>query len=515
MSKTFYITTPIYYVNAPPHVGHAYTTLAADILARWKKVRNEPVRLLTGTDEHGSKIEAVAKAAGMTPSRWVDETSSKFKDLWAHLDVRYDDYIRTTQQRHTERVQGVFEHLLKTGDIYKGVYRGYYCVSDETYWTETQAPPDEKNRRLCPNPDCRRELQLMEEDSYFFRLSKYQRPLQELYENHPGFLMPGHRAPEILNFVSEGLQDLAVSRSRSKVSWGIQVRSDPHHVVYVWFDALLNYITAIGYTPGLPHEKQDAAFRDLWPADVHFVGKEIYRFHAVIWPAMLMALKLPAPKTVFAHGWWTVEGEKMSKSKDNFIDPREFTAEYGLDAFRYFLFREMPFGNDGDFSRQAFRRRYNSELANDLGNLVSRVANLVDKYLAGELPGKPNLESGITKDLGGLEKEFQSQMQGLAFQGALNIAWSAIGRLNQHVDKEAPWKRAVGDPAVKALLFDMVSSIRMVAGWITPFMPQTAAKIQAQLGVRQFPTPLTAEEVLTGPSGAKITKGPALFPRKQ
>ncbi|MDE2236709.1 MAG: methionine--tRNA ligase, partial [Elusimicrobia bacterium] len=361
MSKTFYLTTPIYYINAAPHIGHAYTTVAADVLARWKRGRGEPVHFLTGTDEHGLKIEQAAAQSRQPPQRYADEISAQFRALWTHLDVRHDDFIRTTEPRHVGKVQEVFRALIDSGDVYKGHYSGYYCVSDETFWTPTEAPPDHKTgKRLCPNPDCRRELQLVEEDNWFFRLSRYQRPLLEHYAKNPGFLAPEHRGREILAFVKEGLKDLSVSRAN--VKWGVPVPGEPGQTVYVWFDALLNYLSAVA---------GKEAFERSWPPDVHIVGKEIYRFHAVIWPAMLMALRLPLPKKVFAHGWWTVDGQKMSKSKGNFVDPREITREFGVDAFRFFLLREMPFGNDGDFSRASLLKRYNADLANDFGNLLS------------------------------------------------------------------------------------------------------------------------------------------------
>ncbi|HVE12285.1 MAG TPA: methionine--tRNA ligase [Elusimicrobiota bacterium] len=526
MKKKF-ITTPIYYVNAAPHLGHAYTTIAADVYARYLRMRGEKVYFLTGTDEHGSKIEEAAKAAGVTPKAFADDASAKFRDLWRHLDVRYDDFIRTTEPRHTARVQAVFTRLLATGDIYKGVYRGYYCVSDETYWTETEAPENDKGKRLCPNPECKRLLTVAEEESYFFKLSKYQPALLKHYQANPDFLRPAHRANEILRFVEAGLRDLAVSRS--KVAWGIPLPFAPNHVAYVWFDALLNYATAAGYNPpgaeSLPPAETQASpgagapaiFPSLWPADVHFVGKEIYRFHAVIWPAMLMALGLELPKSVFAHGWWTVEGQKMSKSKKNFVDPWEVTREFGVDAFRYFLFREMPFGNDGDYSAAMFRKRYNADLANDLGNLVSRVTQMVDKFLGGELPGRTDtLRLPKVQELSSSAHAIHDAMERLDFYEALNKVWAGIGVLNQYVNTEAPWKWAAQDPdRLKALLFDLVSSLRLVAGWIEPFMPNSAAQIQAQLGVRQFPAPLTAEEVMSRPQpGARIFKGPALFPRK-
>ncbi|MEK7657554.1 MAG: methionine--tRNA ligase [Elusimicrobiota bacterium] len=528
--KKFYITTPLYYVNAAPHIGHAYTTLAADVLSRWRASRGEAVHFLTGTDEHGSKIEAVAKEAGKDPLAFADGVAAKFAALWKLLDVRCDDFIRTTEPRHEARVQAVFEHLLSKGDIFKGAYTGYYCVSCETYWTQTDLKSQDREKRegvsrdpgpICP--DCKKPVSWVEEESYFFKLSRFQEPLLDHFRSHPGFLQPSHRAKEIVNFVKEGLRDLSVSRTN--VKWGVRVPSHPEHTVYVWFDALLNYVTAAGYNPpgfrppgpggsGLADEAS-RGFADLWPADVHLVGKEIYRFHAVIWPAMLMALGLPLPKSVFAHGWWTVEGEKMSKSRGNMVDPEEICAEYGVDAFRYFLFREMPFGNDGDFSRESLRKRYNSELANDLGNLLNRVTQMVDKYLAGALPARPLVDRPLAKDVLAQAPKIEEAMERLAFQEALNLIWGEVGRLNRHVDKEAPWKLAKTDPeALKFLLFDLVWCLRMIAGWIYPFMPSTSAKMQAALGVRQFPAPLTPEEVLGGPSGEKIAKSPPLFPRK-
>jgi methionyl-tRNA synthetase len=530
MNKRFYLTTPLYYVNAEPHIGHAYTTIAADILNRFRRMQGQETFLLTGTDEHGTKIDEMAKSHHETPKVYADRLSKSFRDLWKHLDIHYDGFIRTTDPRHEKRVQAVFSSLLKSKDIYKDTYKGYYCVPDETFWTATdlkneaqakgKSSADNKEPR-CPN--CGKPLIWVEEDGYFFALSKYQDRLLKHYKTHPEFLQPTHRAPEILRFVESGLKDLSISRATAKVPWGIPVPNDKEHTIYVWFDALLNYITAAGYAPtgwkplaGETTPDEHPKFDELWPADVHLVGKEIYRFHAVIWPAMLMALGLPLPKAVFAHGWWTVEGEKMSKSKGNFIDPHEITREFGVDALRYFLFREMPFGNDGDFSRESLRKRYNSELANDLGNLVSRVTQMVDKYLHGELPRKPPIERPmLSKAVADESKGIYEAMERLAFGDALNRIWACVGRLNAHVDKEAPWKMGKSDSnKLKFLLFDLVWSLRIIAGWIYPFMPQTAANMQMQLGVRQFPSPLTAEEVLSGEVKTKIQKAPPLFPRK-
>ncbi|MBI3565659.1 MAG: methionine--tRNA ligase [Elusimicrobia bacterium] len=503
--KKYYITTPLYYVNAAPHVGHAYTTVAADVLARHKRARGVPTHLLTGTDEHGLKIEEAAKAAGKHNIDFCDMTSAKFRDLWKHLDVHFDDYIRTTEKRHEDRVQELFARLQKSGDIYKGHYRGWYCVSDETFFTETEAAPDEKGRRLCPNKECRKPLSQVEEESWFFKLSKYQQPLLDHYKANPSFLSPAHRASEVLRFVEAGLQDLSVSRQ--KVKWGVEVPGDESHTVYVWFDALINYWSAA------------AGADDLWPADVHIVGKEIYRFHAVIWPAMLMAAGLPLPKKVFAHGWWTVDGKKMSKSAGNFLDPYEITHEWGVDAFRYFLMREMPFGNDGDFSKAALKKRYNAELANDLGNLVKRVVDMTDNFLGGKLPSKPPLEGDFhTTAVARRTAEIDAKMDALDFSGALDVIWEVVRGLNTRVNEKMPWKLAKSDmKECELVLFDLVWSLRLVARWIEPFMPRKSAEMQTQLGVRQFPDALTAEDVLNGVTqhpGA-IHKSPPLFPRKE
>ncbi len=503
--KKYYITTPLYYVNAAPHVGHAYTTVAADVLARHKRARAVPTFLLTGTDEHGQKIEEAAKAAGKHTLDFCDATSAKFRDLWKHLDVHFDDYIRTTEKRHEDKVQELFALLIKNGDVYKGHYRGWYCVSDETFFTETEAPPDEKGRRLCPNPECRKPLQQVEEESWFFKLSKYQQPLLDHYKANPDFLAPSHRASEVLRFVEGGLTDLSVSRQ--KVKWGIPVPGDESHTIYVWFDALINYWSATAGTT------------DLWPADVHIVGKEIYRFHAVIWPAMLMAAGLPLPRRVFAHGWWTVEGKKMSKSAGNFLDPYEITQEFGVDALRYFLMREMPFGNDGDFSKAALKKRYNAELANDLGNLVKRVVDMTDNFLGGKLPSKPEFKDEFqTTAVARRAADIDAKMDALDFSGALDIIWEVVRGLNTRVNETAPWKLAKTDmKACELVLFDLVWSLRLVARWIEPFMPRKAAEMQTQLGVRVFPDALTAEDVLNGVTQhpGTILKSLPLFPRKE
>ena len=517
--KKFYVTTPIYYINAAPHIGHAYTTVAADVLARFHRHRGREVHFLTGTDEHGLKIEQAAREHGKTPIQYADEISDKFRQLWKHLDIRFDDFIRTTEPRHERVVQELFARLQKSGDIYKGHYEGYYCVADETFWTEKECPPDHKTgKRLCPNADCRRELQLVKEESWFFKLSKYQQRLLDHYAKHPEFLSPEHRGREILSFVKAGLEDISVSRQ--KVKWGVPVPGDPEQTVYVWFDALINYYSAVAEVPA---GSDGPAEERIWPADVHIVGKEIYRFHSIIWPAMLMAAGLPLPGKVFAHGWWTVDGQKMSKSKGNFVDPYEVTREFGVDAFRFFLLREMPFGNDGDFSLSSLRKRYNADLANDLGNLISRVVTLIDANMHGVLPKRSNPDKDFyPRQVASRQAEIDACMERLDFSGALNAVWSVIGMLNERVNAEAPWKLfkskdAADHEKARILLFDMVWCLRIVTGWLEPFMPQTAAKIHMQLGVRHFPDAFSAEQVLAGvPAGAsgKIQKGPPIFPRR-
>jgi methionyl-tRNA synthetase len=500
--KKYYITTPLYYVNAAPHIGHAYTTIAADVLARFLRGRGTPVHLLTGTDEHGQKIEDAAKAADKHAIDFCDMNSGKFRDLWKHLDITHDDFIRTTEKRHEDRVQELFARLMKSGDIYKGRYEGLYDVVSEAFVKESDAVKGPGGVLL--SPDSGKPLQKLSEETYFFKLSTYGPKLLEHYKAHPEFLAPSHRAQEVLRFVEGGLEDISVSRT--KVKWGVPVPGDPEHTIYVWFDALINYWSAA------------AGKDDEWPADVHVVGKEIYRFHAVIWPAMLMAAELPLPKKVYAHGWWTVDGQKMSKSLGNFVDPYDITREFGVDAFRYFLLREMPFGNDGDFSKASLTKRYNAELANDLGNLVARVVEMTDRYMGGRLPSKPPLDKDFyTTAVAKRTPEISAKMEALDFHGALDVIWEVIRGLNARVNEKAPWKLAKTDMAqCEQVLFDLVWSLRLVAGWLEPFMPRKAAEMQMQLGVRQFPDALTAEDVLSGVKlhPGQIQKGPVLFPRK-
>ena len=481
MTKKFYITTPLYYLNSEPHIGHAYTTLAADVLTRYKKTKNEQVYFLTGTDEHGANIEKAALSHNITPQKWTDDMAAKFKALWKILGIEYDDFIRTTEPRHEKVVQAIFEKLLAKGDIYKGSYRGKYCLSCEAYLDESELVDGK-----CPIH--KKEPQIIEEETYFFKLSAYQDKLLKYYEENPAFISPKHRALEIINFVKSGLKDLSVSRT--KVKWGICVPSDTKHTIYVWFDALINYISAAGY---LADENK---FKELWPADIHLLGKEILRFHAVIWPAVLMALDLPLPKQVFAHGWWTIEGEKMSKTRGNFIDPKEITAKYGVDALRYFIFREVPFGQDGDFSMEAFKKRFNADLANDLGNLLSRTLNMAAKNL-GEIPQSyTNAQSSLLKKAEETQKIYDDNMQALAFDKALDAVWALAGYMNKYIDEKKPWSLAKTDPEkTKEILLELVFALRYFGAWLAPFMPASAQEISRRL------------------ASGKIEKYGPLFPR--
>jgi len=520
--KAYYVTTPIYYVNDAPHLGHAYTTLAADVLARWHRQRGEKVWFLTGTDEHGQKILRTATAHGVSPQEWCDRlVEEAWQPLWRHLEISHDDFIRTTQRRHTDRVQEFVQDLYDNGEIYKDDYEGPYCVHCEEFKIPAELVDGEgeyAGQKLCPIH--RRPVELLQEENYFFRLSDYPERLLAHYEAHPDFIRPESARNEVVNFVRQGLQDLSISRST--FAWGVPVPWDDRHVIYVWVDALLNYATAAGYN------ENPEKFATTFPADVHLVGKDILRFHAVIWPAMLMANGLPLPGRIVANGWLLVGGEKMSKSNLTGIGPRDLTSHFGVDAYRWYFLRAIAFGQDGTFSWEDFTARYTSELANDFGNLASRVAAMVGRYFDGELPAstadgdaEDAIRAGLTRTVTEADRRIGEELD---FQGGIAAIFDFVKQVNGYLTEQEPWKVAKDDSAeararLATILYSAAESLRALAVLLHPVMPETAQRLWASLGAEPSLGPLPDQRIQAAGTwgglapGTRITKGPVLFPR--
>jgi len=500
--RPYYVTTPIYYVNDSPHIGHAYTTLACDVLARFMRCDGHDVKFLTGTDEHGQKVEKSAAAAGMDPQAFTDKVSQNFRELSQAWNFSNDDFIRTTEERHLRSCQAIWTRLMEAGEIYLDAYKGWYAVRDEAFYAESELTKTPDGRRIAPSGA---EVEWVEEPSYFFRLSAWQERLLAFYEANPDFIGPDSRRNEVISFVKGGLKDLSVSRTTFK--WGVPVPGDPDHIMYVWLDALTNYITAVGYP-----DTASADYTTYWPADIHMVGKDILRFHAVYWPAFLMGAGLAPPKRVFAHGWWTNEGHKISKSLGNVIEPHALVERYGLDQVRYFLLREVPFGNDGDFSHRAMVGRMNNDLANDFGNLAQRVLSMVAKNCGGAVP-EPGAFTAADRKLvdaaGALLPALRGDMAAQQFHTALGRVWEVVADANRYVDEQAPWALRKTDPARMAtVLYTVAETVRRLALLTWPVMPDSMDRLLDQLGVapegRDFAAlevPLAAGTALPRPSG--------------
>jgi len=504
----FYITTPLYYVNSSPHIGHSYTNIACDAIARYRRLKGDEVLFTTGTDEHGQKINQAAELAGKDPARFVDEIVPVFVRLWDKLNISYDDFIRTTERRHIKVVQQVLEMFYKNGDLYEGEYKGWYCTPCENFWLESQLV--EGN---CP--DCGRKVEFIKEKNFFFRLSRYQDWLVDYIKTHDNFILPIIRRNEVLAFLENPLNDLCISRPRSRLSWGIDIPFSKDHVTYVWFDALLNYITVCGYG------EDDERFRRFWPADLHVIGKDILRMHAVNWPIILHAAGLEPPVSIFAHGWWKIGGDKMSKSKGNIVDPSEMVDRYGVDAYRYFLLREIQFGMDGSFSEELLVSRINSDLANDLGNLLHRTLTMIEKYFSGTVPERTEREKmddisrGLMEKSDGLYKVLDSSMNRIDFSQALSAIWDLVNSANKFIEQKAPWNlsRDKKIDELKDMMYDLYEVLRIISISLWPFLPTTAEGILAQLGLGKEEIDIKRLSWGIGRPGRRIKKGSPLFPR--
>ncbi len=509
MPETFFVTTPIYYVNDVPHIGHAYTTVAADALARYHRMAGKTVLFITGTDEHGQKVQEAARRRGISPQQHCDEMVVRYRELWSALTISHDDFVRTTEERHQRIVQAILTALHQKGDIYKTSYEGWYCVPDERFWTEKDLTDGR-----CP--ECGREVQQIRESNYFFRMGSYQEWLISYIDEHPDFILPRTRRNEILGFLRQPLTDLCISRPAQRLSWGIPMPFDPEYVTYVWFDALINYVSTAGYLT------RDDQFLSLWGNAVHLIGKDILTTHCVYWPTMLKALGLPPPRTIFAHGWWTVEGRKMSKSLNNVVEPNSLITRYGADPVRFFLLREGTFGLDADFSHKAFIHRVNSELANDLGNLFSRTLAMTAKYFGGSIPS-PSAMEDVDRRLSDTALEsvrrVDAAMSDIAFHKSLDAVWELVGMANKYIDETAPWslaKRDGGGQRLGTVIYQVIESLRFIAILLHPFIPSAAERMRAALGLKEpiGPGSLAAlsrwGETIPGTA---LTSIPPLFPR--